>query len=164
MPKTTQSNEFGQQALASVNFSARINDDRNVGGEIQYASIIVPFDGTAMAAFDVVFLLKLPAGAFVLPELSQIIVTGDITSGALTVHIGDNLNIQRYGINIDVADRGVKPFIAAAATIFPSGLAPRLKVDDTGVPATDTSLVTMTMNGATTSAGSLTVLLAFKTL
>jgi hypothetical protein len=80
------------------------------------------------------------------------------------VHVGDILNANRYGINIDVSDRGVKPFIAAAATVFPAGAVTRLKVDDTGVPATDTSLVTMTINGATTAAGLLTVLLAFKTL
>jgi hypothetical protein len=117
-----------------------------------------------MANNDVVSLLKLPAGSFVLPELSQILVTDDITSGALTVNIGDILDADRYGVAVDIAAPGVKPFIAAGATVFPAGLAARLKVDDTGVPATDTSLVTMTMGGITTEAGSLTVLLAFKTL
>lgn len=164
MPKTTQSTEYAAQLAAADKFSARINDSRNTGGYVQFASIIVPFDGTPMATNDVINLIRLPAGAFVMPELSSIIVTGDITTGALQVYVGDILNFSRYSLTVDVADRGVKPFIAAAATNFPDGLATRRKVDDTGVPATDTSLIQMTMGGATTSPGSLTVLLAYKCL
>ena len=168
MPKTTQSNEYIAQLAAAEKFSARINDARNLSGPVQYASIIVPFDATAMANNDVVSLLKLPPGALVMPELSQIIVTDDLTSGALTVNIGDILVPARYGIAVDIANPGVKQFSASGATVFPAALTlvsgVRYKTDDTGVPATDTSLITMTMGGVTTEAGALTVLLAYKCL
>ncbi len=164
MPKTTQSVEYAAQVAASANFANRIDDKRSIMGDIQYASIVVNFDATAMANNDVVALVGLPPGAIILPELCNIIVTDDLSSGALTVNIGDVLDADRYGVAVDIAAPGVKPFIAAAATTFPAGLLTRHELESTGVSTTQTNLVTMTMGGATTEAGQLIVNLTYKCL
>lgn len=161
MPKTTQSVQYASQLLAAAKFSDRINDPRQIGGAVQTALVKVIMDATNVAA-DVITLLELPPGAVVLPEMCQIFVTDDMTTGALTIHVGDVVSPQRYCISANCAAPGVVPFIAAAATVFPAALATRHQCD----PALATTLITATMATFTASieAGEFYVLLAFKCL
>lgn len=165
MPKTTQSVEYTAQVAAAANFSSRIDDKRNIGGSVDYARIKVTMDATNVAG-DVITLLELPAGAVVLPELSSFIVTDDCTTGALTIHVGDVLDPDRYCVSANCATPGVIPFILASATTFPVGLAARTLVNKSRDAALNTSLVTMTLATftATIEAGEIYVNLAYKNL
>jgi hypothetical protein len=165
MPKTTQSVQRAAQLAAAGNFATRIDDKRQIEGAVQYARVKAVFDGSNVAN-DVVTLLELPAGAMVMPELSSIIVTDDMTTGALTIHVGDVVDADRYAISANCAAPGVIPFIAANATSFPAALGTPHAVVKSTDATKDTSLVTMTFAtfGATIEPGELYVLLAYKTL
>lgn len=165
MPKTTQSVQRAAQVAAASNFASRLDDSRQIGSEIQYAKVKAVFDGSNVAT-DVIELLQLPPGAIVLPELSKIIVTDDMTSGALTIHVGDVVDPDRYCISANCAAPGVIEFIAAAATAFPAGFGTPLQVAATGVSTTDTSIVTATLATftATIEAGELYFVIAYKCL
>lgn len=158
MPKTTQSVEYAAQVAAAANFTARIDDKRDIGGTVQTALVRVDITNENVAT-DVITLLELPPGAVVLPELSKIIVTDDMTSGALTIDIGDVVDPDRYCDGANCASTGVVDFLTPA---FPAGLATRHETD----AGTSTNLITATLATftATIEAGTFYVLLAFKTL
>jgi hypothetical protein len=165
MPKTTQSVQYAAQVAAASSFASRIDDSRQISGEIQYATIKTVFDGSNVAT-DVITLLELPAGSIVLPELSKLIVTDDMTSGALTIHIGDIADNDRYCVSANCAAPGVIDFIAAGATTFPAGLGTRTPVVKSAVAGSNTSLVLMTLATftATIEAGEVYVVIAYKCL
>jgi hypothetical protein len=165
MPKTTQSVQRAAQVAAGASFASRIDDKRQIEGPVQYARCKMVFDGSNVAT-DVIDLLELPAGAIVMPELSKLIVTDDMTSGALTIHVGDIVDPDRYCISANCAAPGVIEFIAAAATAFPAALGTPHSVVKTRDAATDTSLIKVTLAtfAATIEAGEVYVLLAYKSL
>jgi hypothetical protein len=165
MPKTTQSVQYAAQVAAASNYGDTTLDKRDIMGPVQYAKCKAVFDGSNVAT-DVITLVQLPPGAIVLPELSKILVTDDMTSGALTIHVGDVLDPDRYCISANCAAPGVVDFIASNASTFPAGFGTPLQVDNTGVAATNTSLVTMTLAtfAATIEAGELYVVIAYKCL
>ena len=165
MPKTTQSVQRAAQVAAAANYASVTLDKRDIEGDVQYARVKAVFDGSNVAT-DVIELIQLPAGAMVIPELSKILVTDDMTSGALTIHVGDVVDPDRYCISANCAAPGVVEFIAAGATTFPAALATPLSVNATGVSTTDTSLVTATLATftATIEAGELYFLIAYKCL
>ena len=165
MPKTTDSVQHAAQVAAAGNFATRIDDKRQIMGDVQYAKIKVVLDGSNVAT-DVINLLRLPPGAIVLPENSKIVVTDDLTSGALTIHVGDIVDPDRYCISANCAAPGVIDFIAAAATTFPAGFGTPHAVVRTDAAATDTSLVQCTLATftATIEAGEFYVVLAYKCL
>jgi hypothetical protein len=161
MPKTTQSVQYAAQVAATSNFASRINDKRQIEGSICTALVKVVIDGSNVAT-DVITLLELPPGAIILPERCKIIVTDDMTSGALTIHVGDVVDSDRYCISANCAAPGVIDFIAATATAFPAGFGTRHQTD----AATATTLVTCTLATltATIEAGEFYVSFAYKTL
>jgi len=163
MAKTTQSVQYAAQLAAGANFSSRIDDKRQLGGDVQTARIKVVIDA-ANVATDVITLCKLPPGAMVLPELSKLIVTDDATSGALTIDIGDIVDVDRYCDGANCASTGVVDFLALAP--LPNGLANPIPVAATGVSTTDTSIIIMTLATftATIEAGEIYVILAYKCL
>lgn len=165
MPKTTQSVQYAGQVAGGASFGARIDDKRQIMGSVQYATLRVVMDGSNVA-LDVISLLQLPPGVIVMPELCKIIVTDDLTSGALTIHVGDAVVPSRYCVSANCANPGPVDFIAAGATVFPAGFGTRLPTARTGVPATDTSLITLTLATFTAviEAGELYVILAYKSL
>lgn len=161
MPKTTQSVQYASQVAAAVKFGDRLTDKRQIEGGISTALVKVILDGSNVAT-DVITLLELPPGAIILPERCKIIVTDDMTSGALTVHVGDVVDPDRYCISANCAATGVIDFIAAGATAFPAGFGTRHQAD----AATLTTLVTCTLATftATIEAGEFYVSFAYKTL
>lgn len=165
MPKTTQSALSILQASAALNVSKRIDDGRLTSAQPKYAEIVVNIDPLNVQA-DVITLFQLPEGSYVLPALSQIIVTDDMTTGALTIHIGDVVAPSRYCISANCATPGVVRFIDAAATVFPAGLLTHTKVVKSRTAALDTSVVTATLAtfAATIEAGQFVVILAYVTL
>lgn len=165
MPKTTQSALFILQAAAALNVVNRIDDGRQTAASPQFARIVVNVDALNVAT-DVITLFELPAGSYVLPELSKILVTDDMTSGALTVHIGDVVDPDRYCISANLATPGVVDFIAAGATAFPAGLLTRTDAVKTATAAQNTVLVTATLATftATIEAGQFVVILAYASL
>jgi len=162
MAKTTQSIQYAAQVAAAANFSARIDDKRQIEGDVQFATIRVPIDA-ANVATDVITLIELPAGAIVLPEMSKILVTDDMTSGALTINIGDVVSGNRYCSGANCASTGIVQFLDPG---FPAGLATRTPCAKTGVSTTDTSLITATLATFTSTieAGEFYVVLAYKCL
>jgi len=162
MAKTTQSVQYAAQVAAAANFATRIDDKRVIEGDVQFATIKVVMDA-ANVATDIITLLELPAGAIVLPELSKVLVTDDMNDGAMTIDIGDIVNPDRYADGVDVAAAGIKEFLTSA---FADGFATKTPVVKTGVAATDTSLVTLTIatEAGTMEAGELYVVLAYKCL
>lgn len=165
MPKTTQSNEYAAQVAAASNYADVTLDKRSIEGAVQYAKVKVVTDGSNVAT-DVIDLIQLPAGSIVLPELSSIVVTDDMTSGALTIHVGDIVDADRYCISANCAAPGVVPFIAAGATAFPAGFGTLHQLDGTGVSTTDTTIIKATLATftATIEAGEFYVILAYKCL
>ena len=162
MPKTTQSVQYAAQVAAASSFASRIDDARQISGEIQFATIKVTVDA-ANVATDVITLLELPAGAIVLPELSKIVMTDDATSGALTIDIGDIVDPDRYCDGANTASTGVVDFLTPA---FPAGFATKTPVVKSATASLNTSLVIATLATftATIEAGEFYVVLAFKSL
>lgn len=162
MAKSTQSTQYAAQVAAAANFTARMDDKRLIQGCVQYATIQVPVTADNVAT-DIITLMQLPPGAIVLPELSKIVVTDDMTSGALTIDIGDIVDPDRYCDGANCASVGVVEFLTPVA---PAGLATKTPVAKTDVAATDTSLVTATLATftATIEAGEFYVVLAYKCL
>jgi hypothetical protein len=165
MPKTTQSALYQSQLAAGGNVVNRINDGRVTAASPQYTRVVVNFDGSNVAN-DVITLFELPAGSYVLPELSKIIVTDDMTSGALNVHVGDVADPDRYCISANCAAPGVVDFIAAGATAFPAGLLTRTDAVKSATAAKNTVLVTATLATftATIEAGQFVVILAYASI
>lgn len=156
MPKTTQSTQHAAMVAASGNYSAVTLLARVVSGPVQYARFDVPID-TDSAALDVITLGVLPPGAVVLPELSKIVVTDDMTSGALTIDIGDATDPDRYCDGANCASVGDVAFMAPAV---PDGFTNRYQI-----PAGTNQTITATLATftATIENGSFSVILAFKT-
>lgn len=159
---TTQSTQYAAQVAAAANFASRIDDKRQLEGAVQYAYIDVPI-AADNAALDVISLIELPAGAMVIPEQSFIQVTDDMSSGVVTIDIGDAVNPDRYCDGANCASTGTIQFISAA---IPEAYTTRHECVDTGVAATTTTLVTATFAtlGATVEVGQFRVVLAYKCL
>lgn len=157
MAATTQSTQYEAQTAAAGAYQAVTVDSRQVSGPVQFARVDVPIT-TDNAANDVISLIKLPPGAIVLPELSKIIVTDDMTSGAMTIDIGDAGDADRYCDGANTAAVGVVDFLTPA---IPAGFTTRYEI-----PAGDNQIVTATLAtfAATIEAGSFSVIIAFKTL
>jgi hypothetical protein len=162
MAKTTQSTQYAAQVAAGANFVNRIDDSRQTSGAVQFALIEVPITADNVA-LDVITLLELPSGAIVCPELSSLIVTDDATSGALTIDIGDVVDVDRYCDGANCAAVGVVDFLTPA---IPVGLGTRTPVLKSADATLNTSLVTMKLATftATIEAGSVFVNLAYKCL
>jgi len=156
MPKTTQSNQRAAQIAAAANYGEALDDKRDLGASIQYAFIDVPVD-IANVAGDVITLLELPLGATVIPELSSVVVTGDFSSAAATMHIGDVLDPDRYAAALNVAAAATTP-LPFCGPVNPDSFANRHKV------TAATKLVTATIVTATILAGSFRVNLAYSSL
>lgn len=163
MPATTQSVQYAAQVAAAANFaSASRLDKRATEGSLQYAFIDVVVDSANTTA-DVISLIELPSGAIVYPELSFISVTDDMSSGAVTIDIGDAVDVDRYCDGANCAATGTVQFLAPAT---PDGYTNRHQTVDTGVATTTTTLIKLTFAGlaATVEAGALRVVLAYKCL
>lgn len=150
----TQSTEYAAQVASASNFTGRIDDGRKVGGEVQYAFATCTWAGDE-AATEVVDLIELPAGAQVLPELSDIIVSTDC-AGTLTVDVGDGDDPDRY---CDGANAGAVGKIAFTSAAIPAAVATRYDVagDNTVIKATWATL-------ATPAAGTIHFSIAYKCL
>lgn len=162
MAKTLQSAQYLAQLAAALDFSDRINDKRQISGEVQYSFLDVA-PTTDNAAGDVIDLIRLPDGVIVIPELSKVIVTDDMSSGAVTFNIGDVVDADRYAVGINCASPGTVEFLSGT---LPDGYANRHKVTDTGATASSTNLVKLTLAtyAATVEAGAFRVVLAWKSL
>lgn len=163
MPLTTQSVQYAAEVAAAANFASTSRlDKRHTEGCIQYAFIDVVIDALNVAT-NVIDLVELPPGAIIYPELSFIVVTDDATSGALTIDIGDVVDVDRYCDGANCAATGTVQFLAPA---IPDGYTNRHQLVDTDVTATTTTLIKMTLATftATIEAGALRVVLAYKCL
>lgn len=157
MAATTQSTQYAAMATAATNFAATTVDGRLVDQVVKFARVDVVTTADN-AANDVISLIKLPPGAIVLPELSSVIVTDDMTSGAMTIDIGDETDVDRYADGLNVASVGVVDFLTPA---IPAGFTTRYEI-----PGGDDQIITakiITM-GATIEAGAFSVILAYKSL
>jgi len=163
MAKCTESIEYAAQVAAAANFTDRIDDARTIMGPVQFATIKVPFTADNVAN-DVINLIRLPDGAMVLPQLSKIITTGDPNDGAFVVDIGDAADVDRYCDGADLAAVGIDEFLTPATTA--DGFINPIKVENTGVASTDTSLIQLKIitEAATMAAANVYVVLAYKCL
>lgn len=155
---TTQSTQYAAQVAAAASAASRIDDSRQLSGEIQYAFIDVPILADN-AATNVITLIELPAGAIIYPELSKIVVSDDMTSGALTIDIGDSVDPDRYCDGANCASTGEVSFLAPA---FPAAYTTRHKLD--AVAGTNIITATLATFTATIEAGAFRVVLAYKSL
>jgi hypothetical protein len=162
MPATTQSTQRIAQVGAATSFAKRLDDARQISGPVQYAFIDVPIAPENVQG-NVIDLLELPPGAIVIPELSFINVTDDMSSGAVSVDIGDAVDVDRYCDGANLAAVGTVQFLAPA---LPAAYTTRHECVDTGTAATTTTLVKLTFAilGATVEVGALRVVLAYKSL
>jgi hypothetical protein len=156
MAATTQSVQYAEQVAAEASFYDRINDSRQIDGPVEYAFIDVATT-VDNAATNVIYLVDLPEDVIVIPELSFIQVTDDMTSGAVTFDIGDSVDVDRYCDGANVASTGTVQFISAA---IPDGYTNRHRTTDT----TRTILLTIATMTATIEAGAFRVVLAYKSL
>lgn len=165
MAATTESTQRTAQLAAVSNYAnAGSIDGRDLSGAVQYAFIDVVTTADN-AALDVIDLIELPAGAIVIPELSSIRVSDDMTSGALTIDIGDAVDADRYcdGLNAAAAATTLFPFITPT---IPDAVGNRHQCVDTGDASTTTTLIKATLATftATIEAGAFHVILAYKCL
>jgi hypothetical protein len=153
MAATTQSTQYAAEVAAAANYSAVTLEER---GTIRFARFDVPTT-TDNAPNDVIALGTLPEGAVVLPELSRIIVFDDMSSGAVTIDIGDVTDVDRYADGVDCAAVGIKEFLTPA---IPDGFTNPYKV--TGANCViNAKLITF---AATVEAGGFSVILAYRVL
>jgi hypothetical protein len=162
MAKTTQSTQRIAQVAAATDFSDRTDDKRAVSGAIQYAFIDVPVTADNVAT-DVIDLYEFPVGTIIYPELCEVITTDDMSSGTVTVDIGDAVDVDRYCDGVVNSAVGQIRFITPA---IPDGYTNRHKMVNTGVATTTTTLVKLTFAalGATVEAGVMRIVLAYKCL
>lgn len=161
MAATTQSEQYALQVAAEGSFADRINDYRQIGGNVEFVTCVVPLT-TDNAALNVISLIELPDNAIVLPELSFALVTDDATSGALTIDVGDSVDPDRYADGINCASTGKVEFTSVASTTAPDGLHNRYKVS--AAAGTNVIIATLATFTATVEAGEIQFVIAFKTL
>lgn len=156
MAKTTQSVQYAAQVAAAGNFNSRINDARTIQMDVEYAFIDVATTVDNVAT-DVIALLEFDTDVIIIPELSFIVVTDDMSSGTVALDIGDTTDPDRYCDGAVCSAVGTVQFISAA---IPDGYTNRHKT------TTDTRLVSVTLAtfGATVEAGAFRVVIAFKAL
>lgn len=152
---STNSVEYAAQLAAAANYADTIDDKRKIEGGIQYAFINVAVAADAAAA-DTVKLIELPVGSIVYPELSFIVVTDDMSSGAVTIDIGDT-DVDRYCDGANCAAVGTVQFLASA---IPDGYTNRHKITE----ATKVVTLTYATLAATVEVGAYRVVLAYKCL
>jgi hypothetical protein len=159
MAKTTESTQFAEQTDAAANFANRIDDNRQIGGTVQFATIVVPITADNVA-LDEINLITLPPGSIVLPQLSKVLVTDDCTSGALTLDIGDADDPDRYADGINCASVGTVDFTSVLSGTVPAALKTPYKV------AGDNTVIVLTLATFTSTieAGELVIVLAYKSL
>ena len=138
MAKATQSNQYAAQVAAAANYASVTIEGRDLGANVRFATLLVEFTADNVAN-DVINLIRLPDGARVLPQLSKVITSEDPNSGAFTVDIGDAADVDRYADGLDLAAVGLDDFLAPVQTV--DGLLNPIDVKNTGVAATDTSLI-----------------------
>lgn len=163
MAKCTESTEHAAQTAGGLNFSSRIDDKRNIMGDVQFATIKVPFTADNVAN-DVINLIRLPDGARVLPQLSKIITTGDPNDGAFVVDIGDAADVDRYCDGADLAAVGLDDFLTPVTT--PDGFINPISVKYSATAAADTSLIQLKIitEATTMAAADVYIILAYKCL
>lgn len=162
MAATTQSVTYAAQVAAAANYSAVTLDKRDIEGDVQFAHVKLALTADDVAG-TVISALKLPSGARVIPSLSTIVVNDAFGATALTVDIGDIVDPDRYADGVDVLALGKKEFVHG--TVVPDGETNPISVNDTGVAATDTSLITFKIATSTTPAAGTCILnVAYKCL
>jgi hypothetical protein len=163
MPKTLQSQLYTQQLTAANNVAYRIDDGRKTGANPQYAEIVVDVDPLNVAG-DVIKLFELPAGSYVLPALSKIVVSSDITSGTLLVNVGDAGDSARFCIGANCSNVGMVDFLTPNPN--PMGLLTHVDAVKSATPALNTALVTATLATLTqtVTGGRFVVILAYASI
>jgi len=156
MAKATQSVQYAAQVAAAANYNSTIDDKRQIEGAIQYAFIDVAPTADNVAT-DVIALWEAPVGAIIYPELSFIVVTDDMSSGAVTLDIGDTTDVDRYCDGANCASVGTVQFLAPA---IPDGYTNRFKITN----ALKAIQVTLATYAATVEAGAFRVVIAYKCL
>lgn len=162
MAATTQTVTYAAQVAGAANFASISLEKRDIDGPVKIAAIDIDLTADDIAG-TVIKAIQLPPGAIVFPAQSSIVVDDAFGATALTVDIGDIVDPDRYADGVDVLALGKKEFVHT--TIVPDAVLNPLKVDATGVAATDTSIVTFKIATSTTPAvGHCTVYLAYKCL
>lgn len=162
MAATTQSTTYAAQVAAAANYASATLEGRDIMGAVQFAKVDLTLSADDVAG-TVISAFQLPPGAVVIPSLSSFVVQDVFGATALTVDVGDIVDPDRYSDGANVLALGKREFIDG--TTIPDGETNPIKVDATGVAATDTSIVTFKIATSTTpSAGRLWMNLAFKCL
>jgi hypothetical protein len=138
------------------NFNSRLDDSKLVEAplEITYIDLTIPADQTQGSVIE---LWALPIGAVIFVEECKIIVSDDVSSGAVTIDIGDAVDADRYCDGANCASTGEITFISAA---FPDAYTNRHEVTE----ATRLIKLTFATLAATIEAGQIRVKLAWKAL
>jgi hypothetical protein len=159
MPQT-QSVQYAAQVAAASNYASVSIEGRDLGADVRFATIKVAFTANNVAN-NVINLIRLPDGARVLPQLSKVITTADPNDGAFVVDIGDAADVDRYADGLDLAAVGNDDFLAPAQTV--DGFINPIDVKNTGVAATDTSLIQLKIitEAATMAAADVYIVLAY---
>lgn len=162
MPATTQSVTYAAQVAANTNYASVTLDSRDTDAPTKTVRIDLTLSADDVAG-TVISAYKLPPGTRVIPSESYIVVNDVFGATALTVDIGDIVDPDRYADGTNVLALGRFNFIDG--TTIPDGETNPIEVEDTGVTATDTSLITFKIATSTTpAAGSCIVYLAYKCL
>lgn len=138
------------------NFNDRLDDSRIVEAALNVSFLDLPI-AADQAQGSVVEIWEFPIGAIIFPELCSVIVSDDVSSGAVTVDIGDATDPDRYCDGANIAAAGEVTFITPA---FPDGYTNRHEMTAT------TRLVKLTFAtlAATVEAGAIRVKIAWKAL
>lgn len=152
----------GQAGGTNGNFNSRLDDSKIVEAAVEYAFIdlVIPAD---QAQGSTVELWEFPPGTMIFPELCSVIVSDDVSSGAVTVDVGDVVDVDRYCDGASIASTGEVSFITPA---FPDAYFNRYEMVQTNITSTNTTLVILTFAtlAATVETGGIRVKLAYKVL
>lgn len=168
MAKTTQSTERVAQVAAggsyattggtNGDFTSRIDDSRKVEAPMQLAIFNVPITADNVAT-DVIDVWEFPLGTIIYPQLCWIIVTDDMTSGAMTIDVGDGVDPDRYADGLNAASV-TNPGVNFLTPAFPDGFTNPHEM----IATTKLLKVTLATFAATIEAGSFQLVIAYKLL
>jgi hypothetical protein len=108
------------QLAARTGLAGGILNGDDAGGDLRFYNVEVQLT-TGVAANDTFQLFDLPPGAVIVPELSEIIATGD-PGTTLTLDVGDALDPDRYCDGANLGALSAAGFVEFLAPAIPAAV------------------------------------------
>lgn len=114
---STYSSDIATSIQSTINGqSTRRVEGNLLGGQLVMARAVFLTE-TTMAPGDTIQLIRLPKGAVVVPQLSQIMT--EALGTAFSVNVGDKGHASRYAAALDIKSAGTHPLTGTVGMLTP---------------------------------------------